>query len=130
MKRNFKVLFIALVVLALAGGTFAFAATNTVVNAGKAGEGVSTTVSGYTIDNIVYITNATDRANLDTVTFSTNDVAAKVYVKLDSSSSNWYTCVTPALPDESHGTAWSCTTTSPQLAVVDIDKVDVVASSQ
>ena len=129
MSRNIKVLLVAVVVLALAGGTFAFAATNTVNNAGKAGEGVSTTVSGYTIGNIVYNTNETDRAKLDTVTFTTDEVATKVYVKLDADGI-WYTCANIGT-DLTVGKAWSCdTTVTTQLLVKNINVVDVVASSQ
>jgi hypothetical protein len=68
MSRNIKILLVTLVVLALAGGTFAFAAANTVADPGNAGYKANA-VSGYTITNVIYELN-TDPTNLDKITFN------------------------------------------------------------
>ena len=98
-------------VLVLAGaivaGTYAFTAANTVPTS-RAGDG-SGTVSGYTVSAVHYGLNATNPANVDSVTF-TVDVApvagSTLRVQLAPAGS-WYTCTNV-------GTSVSCPTTSPQ----------------
>ncbi len=123
MKRNIKVLLIALVVLALAGGTFAFAAANTIETPGKVGDGVAT-VSGYAITDVVYTLNETNPSLLDSVAFTTSAAAAdgKVFVQLVASGT-WYSCTKVSV-----STAWTCDTTD--LAAASINQIRVVAASQ
>ncbi len=125
MKRNIKVLLIALIVLALAGGTFAFAAANTIATPGKVGDGVAT-VSGYAITNVVYTLNSTTPNTLDSVAFTTSAAAleGKVKVQLVASTGDWYNC----LMVEASPTAWTCSTTG--LLASSIDQIRVVAASQ
>ena len=68
MFRNFKVLLIALIVIAVAGGVYGFAAANTVPDT-AAGYKASV-VSGYTITNIAYDLDATDPTIVDAITFA------------------------------------------------------------
>ena len=58
-SRTFKALLAVMTVLILAGAAYAFAAANT-VPATKAGDGLGV-ISGYTVTNVVYDLNATDR---------------------------------------------------------------------
>ena len=120
MFRNFKVMLIALVILAIAGSAYAFAAANTVPDT-KAGDGLGV-VSGYTITDVVYTLNATDPSTLDSVAFDLGAAAAtgKVNAQLIASGS-WYTCVLDT------GTVWICDTSG--LLAESIDQLRVVAAS-
>jgi hypothetical protein len=73
MFRTFKVLFIAVAVLIIAGGAYAFAAANTIA---PGGAGYSAAVvSGYDISNVVYHLNTTDPTKLDAVSFNVAPIA-------------------------------------------------------
>ncbi len=98
MFRNFKVLITVLVILVLAGGAYAFAASNTVPDssAGYAGK----TVAGYTIDVLKYDLNVDNPTSVDAITFTitpdgVNAVAAST-VKIQTSTvalhDSWTTC--------------------------------------
>ena len=104
-NRNIRYMAIFILVLILAGATYAFAAANT-VPVSKAGDG-SGAISGYTVSSIHYGLNATNPATIDTVTFNldTAPVAGSI-IKIDlvSGGPTWYTCTNV-------GTAVTCTTT-------------------
>ena len=121
MFRNMKVLSIALVVIVLAVGTYAFAAANTVPDT-KAGDGLGT-VSGYTVTSVVYTLNAADPSTLDSVSFDLGAAAAtgKVQAQLVATTGTWYACLLGT------GTTWSCNTSG--LAASTIDQLRVVAAS-
>ena len=68
MKKSHRLSGIILIALILTVATFAFAAANT-VPASNAGDG-ATTISGYAVTNVHYILNATNPANIETVTFT------------------------------------------------------------
>ena len=104
------------IVAALASTAFAFTAANTVPNS-RAGSG-SSTVSGYTVSAVAYGLNATTPTNIDSVSFTINPVAAStVKAKL---AGNWYSCTNAA------GSV-TCTTTAPQLTVVSVTDLEVLA---
>ncbi len=119
LSRNFKIALVALLVIALAGSAYAFAAANTVPNT-QAGDG-SGTVSGYSVSNIVYNLNATDPSTLDNVTFDLDSAAVTVDAQLVSSGGTFYTCTNTSL------NTWQCDTSG--LAVSTIDELRVIATS-
>lgn len=118
MFKNFKVLFVLFVIVAISAAAYAFAASNTVPDT-KAGDG-SGTVSGYTVTGVVYTLNGTDPSTLDSVSFDLGAAATQVQAQLVASGS-WYTCTLDT------GTVWECDTTG--LTVSTIDQLRVVAAS-
>lgn len=126
MFRNLKVLLIAVFVLALAGGAYAFAAANTVPDS-TAGSGASV-VGGYTVSNIAYDLDATDPSIVDVITFtitpdSGSDKALAVFVQAESGGS-WTSCTLAdgTLP------AVNATCTYGALALEDVTVLNVVAN--
>ena len=121
MLRNFKILFVLFVVVAISVTAYAFAASNT-VPATKAGDGVGT-VSGYTVTGVAYTLNATDPSTLDSVEFDLGAAAATGQVKaqLVATTGSWYTCTEVGVT-----TVWTCDTTG--LTASSIDQLRVVAS--
>jgi hypothetical protein len=118
----------AVTAMSVAGGAYAFSATNT-VPASTAGAG-SGTVSGYTVSNIHYGLNATTPLNVDSLTFTISPVipstsSGKVIVQaaLTVGGPNVYTC-TP----NTAGDTITCPTTSPQLTADKLSTVTVVAA--
>ena len=114
--------------MAIAGGAYAFTASNTVPNT-TAGAGAGT-VSGYTVTNLHYALNATSPINIDTLTFTVSPVipstgSGKVLVQavLSTGGPNTYTCST-----NTTGETVTCPTTSPQLTVDKLTSVTVVAA--
>ena len=122
-------LLVALVVAgAIAGGAYAFTASNTVPNS-TAGSG-SGTVSGYTVSALHYGLNTTTPNNIDSLTFTVSPVipstsTGKVIVQatLTSGGPSTYTCSTNAA-----GETVTCNTTSPQLTADKLTGVTVVAA--
>ncbi len=127
MFRNLKVLLIAVIVIAIGGSAYAFAAANTVPDT-TAGSGAST-VSGYTVSNVVYDLDATDPTIVDAITFSISpdagsEKAVAVFVQTDPAGS-WTSCtlVDGTLP------AVDVTCTFGALALQDVTDLNVVANS-
>jgi len=127
MFRNFKVLVIALIIFAVAGSAYAFAAANTVPDS-AAGYKASV-VSGYTVTSIAYDLDATDPTLVDEITFdiapSSGTVVAAI-VKLQTATAGaWTDCSLVA------GTAPSMTVTCTygSLQLADVTALNVVASS-
>jgi hypothetical protein len=118
-KKSAKILMLVVLVLALSGFTYAFAATNT-VPATYAGDG-SGTISGYTVTNVHYDLNATTPTTIDSVTFTLDAAATTVKIKLVASGSTWYSC------SNTTGTNWSCTTTGASVSAA--DSLEVVATN-
>ena len=105
-KKSFKTLIIVIVVLMLAGFTYAFADAN-VVDPSKAGDGTGT-ISGYNVTNIRYTLNDTDPTKIDSVSFTLDANATTVRVRINSGT--WYQC------DETASPAITCTTTGATVA--------------
>jgi hypothetical protein len=129
MLKNIKILLIALAVIAVAGGTYAFAAANTVPDSAVGYK--ASTVSGYTITNIVYDLNSTDPTKVDAITFtvtptSGTTVAALVKVQTADAGS-WKDCTLGTATGSS--VPVSCDYTSTTLNLVDITALNIVASS-
>ena len=114
--------------LAIAGGAYAFTASNTVPTS-NVGAG-SGTVSGYTVTNLHYGLNSSTPANIDTLTFnvspsipSTGSGKVSVQAALTTGGPNAYTCTTNVAGD-----TVTCATTSPQLTADKLSSVTVVAA--
>jgi len=96
MFRNIKVLLIAVVILALAGGAYAFAAGNTVEK--SAAGYTANVVSGYTVSKIVYDLNADNPTLVDNISFviaptTSGDPDAKTAYLQTATGGDWTTCV-------------------------------------
>ena len=127
-KRGIKILIAVVASMAIAGGAYAFTASNTVPST-TAGAGVGT-VSGFTITNLHYALNATTPTNIDSLTFTVSPVipstgTGKVIVQaiLSTGGPSTYTCTT-----NTAGDVVTCPTTSPQLAAALLTSVTVVAA--
>jgi FlaG/FlaF family flagellin (archaellin) len=118
-SRFVKIFVIVLIAFVFATVATAFAASNTVPSS-AAGEGAGA-VSGYTVTNVQYQLNASNPANIDSVTFTLNAAATTVRIKLVSSGSTYYNCT------NSGGNNWSCTTTG--ATVAPSDELRVIAAN-
>jgi hypothetical protein len=127
-RRKLSILFGIVAALAIAGGAYAFTASNT-VPATTAGAG-SGAVSGYTVTGLHYALNATTPANIDSLTFvisptipSTSSGKVVIAAALSSGGPTNYTCST-----DTGGTNVTCATTSPQLTAALLTGVTVIAA--
>lgn len=125
---HFRILAAIIVAGAVAGGAYAFTASNTVPNS-TAGSGAGT-VSGYVITNVHYNLDATTPANIDSLTFTVSPVipsasTGKVIVQaqLTVGGPTSYTCST-----NTTGETVTCATTTPQLTSATLNGLTVVAA--
>ena len=123
-----NVVIVSIVAAAIAGGVYAFTASNTVPNT-TAGAG-SGTVSGYTVSALHYNLNATTPGNIDSLVFtitpavpSTSSGKVDVQAALTTGGPSNYTCTT-----DTTGSTATCATTSPQLTAALLTGVTVVAA--
>ena len=116
-RRAFVAACSLVAVLSVAG--YAFTASNTVPNA-TLGQG-SNTISGYTISSVAYNLNATNPANLDTVTFTISPATATTVKVQLAAAGSWYSCTNAS------GSV-SCATTSPLATAATATSLNVVAS--
>jgi hypothetical protein len=127
MLRNFKVLLFALVIFAVAGSAYAFAAQNTVEDSAAGYK--ANVVPGYTVTSIVYDLDATDPTLVDAITFSispSSGSAAAVLVKIQTETAGaWTNCTLVAAVSP----AMDVTCTFGSLAVEDVTALNIVASS-
>lgn len=127
MLRNFKVVLLALIVIGIAGGAYAFAAQNTVPDS-AAGYKASV-VAGFTVTNIVYDLDASDPTLLDAIQFdiapTTGTVVAALVKIQTEDGGTWTDCTLAA------GTApsMSATCSFGSLALEEVTALNVVASS-
>jgi hypothetical protein len=127
MFRNFKVLLTVLVVIAVAGSAYAFAATNTVPDSAAGYK--ANVVPGYTVTNIAYDLDATDPTLVDKITFAispSSQAVVAAIVKLQTvTGGTWTDCTLVA------GTAPSMnvTCTYGSLELANVTALNIVASS-
>src|SRR5262245_35802176 len=119
---------LSMTVAVFALGGAARGAGNTVPQA-AAGDG-NAAVSGYTVTAITWNPNGSNPQNIDSVTFtataangSTAAVLRTIQAKFVTAG-GWYTCTRTGGVAPAHNI--SCTTTAPQLAVVNIDTFTAV----
>jgi hypothetical protein len=128
-KRGLKIGLAVVASLAIAGGAYAFTASNT-VSTSNVGAGAGT-VSGYTVTNLHYGLNATTPANIDSLTFviapaipSTGAGKVIIQAALSTGGPTTYSgCTT-----DTGGTNVTCATTSPQLSAALLTGVTVIAA--
>jgi hypothetical protein len=122
MFRNIKIILAVLAIIIVAAGAYAFAAQNVVPD--SAAGYVAATVDGYDITNVVYDLNTTDPTVVDAITFDIaplSGTAAAVTVKVQAIDGGaWNDCSV---------SAGVVTCTYGSLNVVDIDALNIVASS-
>lgn len=126
MFRNIKVLLIAVFVIAIAASAYGFAAANT-VPASTAGSGGST-VSGYTVSNVVYDLDDTDPSLVDAITFTVapdtgTQKAVAVFVQT-ANGGGWTSC-----PVTGVGPSVDATCTFGALTLASVTELNVVANS-
>ena len=109
----------ATAVAVVAGGSYAFTASNTVPST-QAGQG-SGTVSGYTVTSVGYTLNGSNPSNIDAVTFTISPATATTVKAQLVAAGTWYSCVNTT------GSV-SCATTSPQMTVATAATLNVVAT--
>jgi hypothetical protein len=127
-KRGWKILLAVVASLAIAGGAYAFTASNTVpATTAGAGAGV---VSGYTISGLHYALNTATPGNIDSLTFTVSPVVPStgtgkviIQAQLSTGGPTAYTCTT-----DTSGANVTCPTTSPQLTAALLTSVTVVAA--
>ena len=118
-RRGRLVASLALVVM-LAFAAYAFTAANTVPDT-KAGDG-SGTISGYTVTNVAYQLEATNPANLESVSFTLDATAGTVRAKVVAASTTYTACTNTGANN------WSCDfATTP--TVLSADQLRVIATS-
>jgi hypothetical protein len=106
-------------VAVVAGGSYAFTASNTVPNT-AAGQGTGT-VSGYAVSSVAYTLNAAVPSNIDAVTFTLTPSSATLVKAQLAAGGTWYACTNTA------GSV-SCATTSPQMTATTAATLNVVAT--
>jgi hypothetical protein len=127
MFRNLKILSALVVVIAITGSAFAFAAQNTVPDSAAGYK--ANVVPGYTVTNIVYDLDATDPTLVDAITFdiapSSGTVVAAI-VKLQTANGGaWTDCALSAGTPPS----MDVTCTYGTLELEDVTALNIVASS-
>jgi hypothetical protein len=121
--RNTRTIAFVLAILGVAAVITAMTASNTVPSA-KAGAGAGA-ISGYTVSAIHYGLNATNPANIDSVTFTLSAAPASgatVKIKLVSAGSTWFSCTMSGTP----AVDATCTTTGATVSAS--DQLDVVVA--
>lgn len=106
-------------VAVIAGGSYAFTASNTVPTT-SAGQGTGA-VSGYAVTGVAYTLNSATPSNIDAVTFTINPASATTVKAQVATGGSWYSCTNTA-------GAVSCATTSPQLTASTAATLNVVAT--
>ena len=106
-------------VAVVAGGSYAFTASNTVPST-QAGQGTGT-VSGYSVTSVGYTLNGSNPSNIDAVTFTISPATATTVKAQLVAAGTWYSCVNTT------GSV-SCATTSPQMTVATAATLNVVAT--
>lgn len=133
LKRGPVLAVIAAIAVFAVGGA-AFTAANTVPTT-SAGDGAAT-VSGFTITSIVYVLNGTTPSDIDTITFTatadngnTNNPGS-MFVRPDSTSSEYYTCTRAGGIAPAHDLTCDVTptnaTSNVQLTVLAVDSLQVI----
>ncbi len=127
-KKTWAIVMGVVAALAIAGGAYAFTASNT-VPATTAGSGAGA-VTGFTVTDLHYALNTTTPTNIDSLTFtispavpSTSSGKVTIAAALSTGGPTPYICST-----DTAGTKVTCATTSPQLTAALLTGVTVVAA--
>ena len=121
-SRMFRTVIILIVALVFASTAYAMAASNTLADAGKAGDG-NNTVSGYAVTGVTYNLNATNPALIASVEFDLDAAASDVQASLTDVSVPTETFADSCTNVVNH---WTCTFTG--VAALDADNFRVIAA--
>ena len=121
-SRIFRSIVILMVALVFASTAYAMAASNTLADAGKAGDG-NNTVSGYTVTNVTYNLNTTNPSLVASVEFDLDAAASDVQASLTDLSGPTETFADSCT---NSGTHWTCTFTG--VTALDTDNFRVIAA--
>jgi hypothetical protein len=130
MKRNLKVFGIALLVVIIAGASFAFAAANTIADSNAGYKSVD--VPGYAVTSIVYDLNSLTPTNVDNIIFhlapkpGQSTVEAALVEIQTTANGVWTTC---GLESEETYQLVTCDFSEDALALDAVDKLNIIASS-
>jgi hypothetical protein len=135
MLRNFKALLFVLVILVIAGGAYAFAAANTVPDSAAGYK--ANIVSGYEVASIVYDLNASDPTQVDNIKFTVTPIdedapivaLVEVQTSLVVDKDGWTVCTLGAPTGKVTPVTCAYPTLTNALALEDITKLNIVASS-
>jgi hypothetical protein len=117
--RRRPLLGLAVLIVCLSVGGYAFTASNTVPNA-TLGQGANT-ISGYTASSVAYNLNSSNPANVDSVAFTISPTTASTVKIQLAAGGTWYSCTNTS------GSV-SCATTSPQATVAAATALNVLAA--
>jgi hypothetical protein len=123
-RRNAKGMRLSAAVLcagALAAGTYAFTASNSMPQNTRAGDGTAT-VTGYTVSNVQYNAQAADPTLLQDYVFELSAPARFVKAKAISTQSTYDNCT-----NGGSGNTWTCTPPA-STTIVSLDQLRVIAT--
>jgi hypothetical protein len=127
-KRKLAIVLGVVIAFGVAGGAYAFTASNTVPST-VAGAGAGA-VSGFTVTNLHYTLSPTAPQDIVSLTFtispavpSTSSGKVVIAAALSTGGPTNYTCTT-----DTAGTVATCATTSPQLTAALLTGVTVIAA--
>ena len=106
-SRMFRSIVIIIVALVFASTAYALAASNTLADAGKAGDG-SNSVSGYTVSGVTYNLDATDPSLIASVEFDLDAAASSVAASLTNTATSTEVFASTCSNGGS-GNHWTCT---------------------
>lgn len=118
----FRSVIIIIVALVFASTAYALAASNTLADAGKAGDG-NNTVSGYTVTGVTYNLNVTNPALVASVEFDLDAAASDVQASLTDLPGPTETFADSCT---NVGTHWTCTFTG--VTALSADDFRVIAA--
>jgi hypothetical protein len=93
IQKRYRMLTLVTLIMILGTASYGFAAANTFVDGGKAGEG-SSAVSGYHVTAVKYVLDSNNPNLIDSVSFTLDNSATSVYAGLDDGTLLWRGCTT------------------------------------
>lgn len=105
-SRSFRSVIILIIALVFASTAYALAASNTLADAGKAGDG-SNAISGYTVSGVTYNLDVTDPSLVASVEFDLDAAASNVQASLTNTATSTETFASSCT--EAPANHWTCT---------------------
>jgi hypothetical protein len=123
IQKRFRILTLIILILILGTASYGFAATNTIADAGKAGEG-DEAISGYAVSSVQYTLDSNDPTAFDSVSFDLDTAATSVFAGLEDPATNleWGAACTT-----SDNISFSCDLTSVTITVANATRLHVAA---
>ena len=118
-SRTFRSIIILIVALVFASTAYAMAASNTLADAGKAGDG-NNGISGYDVTGVSYNLDTTDPSYIESVDFTLNSAASDVQASVDGT---FGTCT-----DDATHTVWNCAFPANTVTALSASNLRVIAA--